>query len=133
MVQEVAGGGRWSTPQCPFRSRTGQGSIQKSTVQRSLRHITEHGRCKYSGVDYVQKSNIRLGVVLAEGFRNTAEEDGDVLLRMLGIENSAPNVAGTTSSECTSQQAVDRRETWWTPPSHPRNERGRITSTVGFC
>jgi hypothetical protein len=47
------------------------------------------------------KSNICLGVALAEGFRNTAEEDGDFVLRMLGdecIENSASNVASTTSS-----------------------------------
>jgi hypothetical protein len=54
-----------------------------------------------TGADYVQKSNIYLGVALAEGFRNTAEEDGDFVLRMLGdkcIENSASNIASTTSS-----------------------------------
>jgi hypothetical protein len=53
---------------------------------------------QYSGVDYLQKSNICLGVVLAEGFRNIAKEDSDFVLRMLGIENSAPGVASTTSS-----------------------------------
>ena len=56
--------------------QTSWGSIQTSVVQRPPRHIdkVEHRRCKYNDVDYAQKSNIYLGIALAEGFRSTAEE-----------------------------------------------------------
>lgn len=46
-------------------------------------------------------TNLDIGVALVERFRNIAEEDGNVIFRMLGdqgIENGASDVASPASA-----------------------------------